>query len=286
MFMNQRLTVWAGLVVATVLLSGCATPSKTISEAGFPLENSQIFILASQNELATEASSTDPMAAGGGLLGVLITSAVDSSRNRRAETAVIELRDSLIDFEIADEFLLRMEQAGLAEQLSTADPVVLREAITADPERAQFIQVSPMVQMNNELSALEIELWIRMMDTRPNGLPRAGPFWQGYKFIHPMPEPESGRSREDYAEAWLALGPEELKTLIATGMEVTIAAAMTHFRDRTPTPALGPRQIVPDYSRRLPYDLHHEVDDWVWLILRGFPSEMIIVHRDFVQPRA
>ncbi|MGY6631026.1 MAG: hypothetical protein ACXIUL_08465 [Wenzhouxiangella sp.] len=284
--MNQRLTAWAGLVVAALLLSGCATPSKTISETGFPLENSEVYILASQNELSTEASSTDPMAAGGGLLGVLIVSAVDSSRNRRAEEAVTELRDSLIDFAIADEFLLRMEQAGLAEQLSTTQPIVLREAITADPERAQFIQVSPTVQLNNELSALEIVLWIRVMETRNNGMPKAGPFWQGYKFIHPMPEPESGRGREDYAEAWLALGPDQLKTLITTGMDVTVAAAMTHFRDRTQTPALGTRKIVPDYSRRLPYELHHEVGDWMWLVLGGFPAEMIIVHRDFVQPRA
>lgn len=280
----RRPAFWAGLFVVSAWLSGCAT-TQSISDVGFPLDDSALYVSATQSELATASSSTNPMAAGGGLLGVLIVHGIDSSRNRRAEEAVAELRDALLDFPIADEFVHRLQASGLPGQLSRLDPTILTETPASDfAHTRDFIELHPKVQLANDLAALEVSIWIRRFELNNRNQPRFAGFAQGYKFVHPLPEPDNGTSRADYAEAWLAMGPEAIEALIRQGMDLTIDAASYHVGNGSLTSRTATRYRIPDYSSRLPYDLRRLNGDWFWLSTRPNPREIIITHRSAALP--
>ncbi len=280
----HRSTLCALAVAVVAALSGCAS-TKTISEVGFPLSESDVYITAYQNELDTEASSTNPGAAGGGVLGVLIASTIDSTRNRRAEEAVAELRDSLIDFAIADEFSRKIVESELPQQVSLIAPRILTDEPTADFQHDRdFIDIRPAVRLSNDLSALEVSILIREFELTNREQPRFSGFGQQYIFVHALPQPEGGRSRTDYAEAWLALGVEAIERLIVFGMDAAIEAAQLHFREGELALASTTRYRIPDYSQRARYHVWRETDELLWMLLRPTSDEIIIAKRDSVVP--
>lgn len=279
LFDSNRMVFWAFFLGATVALTGCGT-TRSISDVGFPLDDSVVYITAVQNELETATSSTNPGAAGGGLLGVLIAHSIDSTRNRRAEDAVGELRDAMIDFSIADEFLQRLLDSELPASLSRLEPVALREDPGAEFAHHQhFIELHPSARLSNNLAALEVVIWLREFELNNRNRPRFAGFAQSYKFVHPLPEPGTGNSRLDYAEAWLELGADAIETLIRQGMDTTIDAALVHLQDESLASRTSARYRVPDYSNRMAYELRRETDDWIWLSTVPAPREIIIVNR-------
>jgi len=216
---------------------------------------------------------------------VLIAHSIDSTRNRRAEEAVAELRDAMIDFPIADEYLQRLMEAGLPGQLSRIEPRILREPPGADFEHVRdFIELHPSVQLSNNLAALEVSIWIREFELNNRNRPRFAGFAHSYKFVHPLPEPEAGNSRADYAEAWLALGADVIETLIRQGMGATVEAALTHLQNGTLVPGTPARYRIPDYTNRLAYQLRRDAGEFLWLSLRQTPNEIVIIRRDATDP--
>ncbi len=283
MFNNRRLAFWAFILIVSAALTGCAT-TKSISDVGFPLAGSVVYITAVQNELQTETSSTNPAAGGGGLLGVLIAHSIDSTRNRRAEEAVTELRNALIDFPIADEFSQAVIESGLPGRLSLIEPRLLREAPGADFQHERdFVELHPKVQLSNNLAALEVSIWIREFELNNKNRPRFTGFAQGYKYVHPLPEPAAGKNRTDYAEAWLTLGADAIEGLIRLGMDATIEAALTHLNDRGFVHGTPNRYRIPDYTNRLAYQVRRETGDLLWLNARATPDETIIASRAAVE---
>lgn len=282
MFKNHRLAFCVFVVVVSAGLSGCVT-TRSVSDVGFPLNDSVVYITAIQNELETEASSTNAMAAGGGLLGLLITHSIDSSRNRRAEEAVVELRDALIDFAIAEEFSERIIQSGLAGQLSLLDPKVLTEEPEADYQhQGDFLELHPKVQLSNDLSALEVSIWIRTFELNKRKRPIFAGFSQAYTYVHALSEPAAGNDRSDYAEAWLSMGSEALEELILFGMETAVETARQHLQQGDAGSGTGVRYRVPDYSNRIKYHVWHETVDLLWLRVRPTSNEIIITPRGAV----
>lgn len=280
---HQCPAFWLVLFLLPATLSGCVT-TKSMSEVGFPLDNSDIYITAVQNELETEASSTNAWAAGGGLLGVLIVHAIDSSANRRAEDAVTDLRNSLIEFAIAEEFSRRIIDSGLAEQLSRAKPKVLFKVPDDDFEHERdFIELHPRVQLTNDLSALEVSIWIREFELTKRKQARFAGFSQGYTFAHALPDPVEEDDRAAYAEAWLDLGIEEIKDLILLGMETTIKAAHAHLQEFDLALSQSDYSI-PNYTGRKRYQVWRETEDLLWLVADTNSSEVIIARRDIVLP--
>lgn len=280
----KRLFLLGGALTMAVAVTGCSTP-RTVADVGFPLATSDLHIAAHQQELVVETSQSNAMAFGGGVVGVLVAASVDGTRNRRAEDAVTELREALSDFSMSDEFLQRIETAGLAAQLSTRQPLILRDERGEDfVYSGPFIDVTPVVRMNNAMSALEVELsvWERELNSR--GRPRIPNFVQSYQYVYPLAEPASGKSRDDYAQAWLEMGPDAIKELIREGMDQTVHAAMIHFRDRELTPALKMRYHMPRYSNRIAYNLHRDAGDWVWLSRPPVVSTMLITRSAFAVP--
>lgn len=221
-------TFGAGTVVAAIsilALSGCATISG-IDEQQLPKSDWPIDLDVSQQEVAVEAAQTNPMAAGGGLLGVLIVSAVDKNRNQKAEDAVTELRDLLIDYPFGARFEQLLVESRVLETLSTDGPVSVLMQPRADyktvPLAGKTFLVKPRVEFSNDLSNLNVMLLVAGQVPDEKGRPGKGSFVQIYQYVHPLSAPESGKKREDYAAVWLGYGKERLAGMIESGLRVSI----------------------------------------------------------------
>ncbi|AKS41826.1 hypothetical protein [Wenzhouxiangella marina] len=279
MFYRYRSPVW-GAFLCLLFLSGCVT-TKPISEVGFPLEESGVFITATQKELETEASNTNAMAAGGGLLGVLIVHAIDSSKNRRAEEAIGSIRDALIDVPLAEEFSQRILDSGLTDQISVLEPEILYEVLDEDYEYTRdFIGISPTVRITNDLSDLKVSLALSEFSIDNRNRPRYTGFSQSYTFVHPLPEPDEDDDRDAYAEAWLAMGVDEKRELIFRGMDATIQAAIAHIEEGDWSMDADRRYRIPDYTGRIRYFHVGGTDETHWLVMNKNVREVLIVQHD------
>lgn len=250
--------------LAVTALTGCVT-TKPMSETEFPHADWDVIINATQQEIATETSSTNPMAAGGGLLGVLIVHAIDSTKNRRAEDAVTGLRDKLIEFDVADEYSMMIIESGVPERLSRLEPLVNREPwdYKTRPLERHVVTLDPGVVFTNDLSALVVELVATEYEADDQGRPNATGFSQIYRYVYPLSEPENGANREDYANVWLTHDTSELEQLILQGMDTTIEMLEFHIEERA-LEVSEPQFRVKDYGTAVLREWHRR-DGLVWL---------------------
>jgi len=262
--LSRRVSAFAVFCLAATVLTGCVT-TKPMSETEFPHADWDVVLNATQQEIATETSSTNPMAAGGGLLGVLIVHAVDSSKNRRAEEAVTGLRDKLIDLDVADEYSTLIIESGVPERLSRLEPLVNREPwdYKTDPLERHVVTLDPAVAFSNDLSALVVELAAKEYEADDQGRPNSTGFSQIYRYVHPLPKPEEGDDREDYANVWLTHETSELEHLIVRGMKTTIEMLEFHIEERA-LEVSEPRFRVKNYTTA-PLREWHRRDGQVWL---------------------
>lgn len=200
-----------------------------------PKTNWAIELDVSQHELAVEASQTNPMAAGGGLLGVLIVSAVDKHRNQKAEDAVTGLRDLLIDYPFSERFEQLLIESGVFSSLSADGRINVRTQARPDYKREplegeQFL-VRPRVEFSNDLSNLTVMLAVSGQVPDAKGRPGKGSFGEIYQYVLPLAAPASGKKREDYAGVWLGHGKEQLAAMVESGLRTTIEMLRADLRE-------------------------------------------------------
>ena len=242
------------VIAIAVLGAGCATTThlrdQPMPKTGWPVE-----IYLSQEEVGTEASATNPMAAGGGLLCVLIVHAIDKSKNTKAEDAATPLRDLLIDYPMVERFETMFADSGLATQLSPSGDVVVRQRARADfkvePLKQSTLVIAPTVEFSNDLSNLRVALQISELVPDERGRAAPGSARGTYYYIHPLADMDDKAGREEHVQAWIALGRDRLVELIEEGLQVTIAMARSDLLD-------GPLAVteqglrVSDLDRPLP----------------------------------
>lgn len=220
----------ASLVV--FMLAGCAT-SVPIAEAGLPRPGWPVEIYATQQEVAVDVSSANAMIAGGGLLGAVIFSSIDKSRNQKAEDAVTGIRDLLISYPISERFAGKIKRSGLVARLTTGSQVNVQREFRPDfseqPLAEPMIRLVPEVAFSNDLSQLEIRLIVAELKPNERGRPERDGFWSRYSVTRFMEEPPSGKKREDYANAWSSLGLETLQAYIEEAMDMTVETAVAHI---------------------------------------------------------
>ncbi len=280
----RRLGVAASVLLASGALTGCVT-TKPMSETEFPHSDWDVVINATQQEIETETSSTDPMMAGGGLLGVLIVHAVDSSKNSSAEDAVTGLRDKLLTFDVSEEFSVRILESGVAERLSQVDPLVSREPrdFRADPLSRHAVTLDPTVKFSNDLSTLVVQLVASEYEADDRGRPKWTGFTQTYQYLHPLPEPEAGDKRDHYADAWMDHETEALEGLIARGMDATIAMLDYHVQERG-FEVSDARYRIKDYWNRTRYREWRREDSLVWLAGSDDARTVMAVDEQSLEP--
>lgn len=228
--------VFTVVAVSVLFLSGCATFSG-IDEQELPKTGWAVELDVSQHEVAVEASQTNPMMAGGGLLGVMIASAVDKHRNQKADDAVTELRDLLIEYPFSSRFEQMLIESGVLDTLTVASRVEVRTQTrpdyTSEPIAGETFLVKPRVEFSNDLSNLSVMLLVAGQVPDSKGRPGKDSFAQIYEYVLPLSLPESGKKREDYAAIWAGYGKARLGEMIETGMLVAIEMLRSDAREGT-----------------------------------------------------
>lgn len=240
--------------VSILFLSGCAT-YQGVDEQTLPKTGWAIELDVSQHEVAVETSQTNPMAAGGGLLGVLIVSAVDKNRNQKAEDAVTELRDLLVEYPFGSRFEQLLVESGVLDALTVAGSVQVwtqpRPDYKDEPIAGETFLVKPRVEFSNDLSNLKVMLLVAGQVPDDKGHPGKGSFAQIYEYVLPLAAPETGKKREDYAAIWAGYGKQRMSEIIEAGMGVAIE--MLRSDSREGTLALTDKKIrVADLATPLP----------------------------------
>ena len=265
--MCYRILNLTAICTALAMVAGCAT-SVPVSEANLPKPGWPVEVYATQQEVTAEASATNPMMAGGGLLGVVITSAIDKSRNQKAEDAVTELRDLLIAYPVSERFAEKIVQSGVAAYFSTTQEVAVQHEFRADfseqPLEDPMIRFVPKVAFSNDLSELEVSLVVAALRPDDHGKPEPDALWTRYKVVRFMDDPEAGKKRKDYARAWADLGLEALQMRIEQAMDETLKMAAAHVAAGV-LPLSEQDVVVDNYSLgKLKLSRWREDGDYVW----------------------
>ncbi|MFT3866989.1 MAG: hypothetical protein QM715_00695 [Nibricoccus sp.] len=96
----KRAGFYAPVILALSLFSGCATaPRIPLTTAGSQIAPSQVLLGIDTQEIGT---SIDPSAAGaaaGGLIGAIVDLSIENSRAKKAEQAIIPVRNALIGYD-------------------------------------------------------------------------------------------------------------------------------------------------------------------------------------------
>ncbi|GAB4113715.1 MAG: hypothetical protein Tsb0027_01270 [Wenzhouxiangellaceae bacterium] len=212
-------------VIAVTILSACG---KTIgiSETALPKSDWPVIVAMTQQEIDVAASVTNPMVAGGGILGFIIASSIDNSKNKNAEAAIASIRDLLIEYKMAGRFYELMESSDVAALLSTNS--IMETSMehgrdySANPlKQAQFI-IIPRVEFSNDMSTLWVVLNVSGQVPNEKGKPGDKSFYGLYKYLYPLEEPPAGDDRVDYVAVWSELGKSKLIDIIEQGMISTI----------------------------------------------------------------
>jgi len=238
------------LSVAVVHLAGCAS-SIPLSEAQLPRDGWQTRIDATQKEVESEASNTNAMAGGGGLLGVLIAHGIDSTRNSRAQDALVPIRNLLIEYPLMDRFVELIRASDIPAELTTNAQLNVSHELPDNAPQPESMSLVPRVIFTNRLSALMVRLHFTEIGRAKDGDPEATGVHQTYEFAWPIEEPSSGDYREDYSDVWVAKGREEMISLIELGMNETVAMFSQHLKQ--PHLQLSERKYrIPNYNRLQP----------------------------------
>jgi len=253
--MKRSRVVILAAALSILSLSGCAT-HQGIGEQTLPKTGWAIELDVAQHEVAVEASAqASAMGSGGGLIGALIGSAFDKHRNQKAEDAVTELRDLLIEYPFSSRFEQLLTESGVLDSLSVAAQVDVltqpRPDYKSEPITGETFLVKPRVEFTNDLSNLNVMLLVAGQVPDEKGRPGKGSFAEIYEYVLPLSAPESGKKREDYAAIWAGYGKERLSEIIESGMLVVIEMLRSDAREGTP--ALTETRIkVVDLAAPLP----------------------------------
>ena len=256
---------WVKICLSFVVfaITGCAS-TLTMEESEFPRNGWDIQIIADQNEIEIDEQSTNPGAAGGGLLGVLIVHAIDSSANNRAEDAVTQIRDQLARYPISEAFSERLKESGVLQRLSTNSEVTIaREAIPSDTlADNNTIRVMPRVLFSNDLSTLLVRLRVWEGELGSDGkLDSTGAVFN-YESFESIPEPDVGDKREHFAEVWVNKEVDLIIGMIEDGMDRTIAMLERHLLE--PSPVLSSKNVKLPQNRPFRVKEWRREDGWVW----------------------
>ncbi|MBX3711377.1 MAG: hypothetical protein KF800_05405 [Lysobacter sp.] len=215
--MFKRLLMTVALVATTFNVSA-AKPQALPMPLGeqYPVE-----VVLNQQEIAVDVSATNPMAAGGGLLGALIVAGVDNARTKNAEERIVPLRDMLITYRFNE----AMEQAirakvpspGITESPAFNIQSSMLGAIDAQ-NRQQLapyaLVLTPRYAFDNKFHAMTVKITAQVVErsVKSNGKTKLAISFNRV-YTHHVQLPAPGEV-DDNVKAWQALGGPRLVELL------------------------------------------------------------------------
>ncbi|MGY6519466.1 MAG: hypothetical protein ACXIUZ_12225 [Lysobacteraceae bacterium] len=227
----------AAAALCVFVVSGCVTrpahwgPQKDLPR---PLATEMtVEVRVPSEEIAVHVMPGNAAMYGGGLLGVLIQTSVDSARARGAEGRVAQIRDAMAGNDY------REISRQLVEQhldRSLVAPVLDLELLTASLEqqrldatlgsRRNVMVLEHDYYFEAAFGHIQVELVARIGDRVVDGRRMNEEnmrYYNRFYYTVPLPEAETVRGRDDRAEAWYAMGAEAIDAIVREGMRETIA---------------------------------------------------------------
>ncbi|RFF29937.1 hypothetical protein [Wenzhouxiangella sediminis] len=230
-------------LTACLLLSACATTRYT--EGEFPRRNADLDILATQQEIESEAWRPHPLFVGtgaalagasGGLAMGLVGFGMMDAKKEDATKALAPLRERLDGYDFGSQFAARIQSADITERLvADAEPVVWDPPGPPEDREIErrLITIEPRVQLSSDMRSLLVDIEVWEFFPRDGYTPSRKGFSQTYRFLWPLADGDD-LEREEAAAAWLERPREDLVALIETGMAHTVGMLETHLKQGTP----------------------------------------------------
>lgn len=183
-------------------------------------------------EIGVAVAQGDAMAAGGGLIGVLVQSAVDGVRARGAEQRVAEIRNQLVgnDYrEVSREAVeTHLDRSLVAPDLAvTLSTQSVEQELAAGElaDRRNVMVLEHTYYFDEHFSFVQVQLGASLGDRRidRNRVREENMrFYNRYYYTVPLADLDNIPKREDRVAAWATGGPEVIDAAIRDGMRETI----------------------------------------------------------------
>jgi len=203
-----------------------------------------------QVELVVESVRTDAMAAGGGVLGVMIATGLDNAAAKKDEVRVGPIRDVMLGVDLNTRFtqalVSGLDAPALAESLAFEvhpESRRARQLRIALPSRERVLDLDLQYALTPGFRSLRVSanalLGVRTVDRkilRPKGhrLFRV-------EYLVPLPGDEKGLKEDQRAALWASLGQEKIVSLVESGIAEVVAMLNYWLPEPGHFPADAPR---------------------------------------------
>ncbi|MEO6066235.1 MAG: hypothetical protein ABIP49_10710 [Lysobacterales bacterium] len=219
--------------VLCLLLVGCATPRTKLPPGTFPVAGAlPVEMYVGQQEIVIDAQQTNAMAAGGGLIGALIVSAIDNVAGSRDERRMGPIRDRLVDFDMRTLMQRELEEglvaAQLAERLEFEAIPETRIALLGRNElrsRPKVLSIDADYALGYDLRSLRVTFDARYGNRTIDGKRDRSKPIRTSRVTHvvSLPDDHARMKEDELAGLWAALGTESLKSMLAAGVDDAVA---------------------------------------------------------------
>lgn len=234
--MGRNLKAAAVAAVCALMASGCvSTPEHWGPQAELPkplAATMPVEVRVVSEEIAVHVPAGNAMAYGGGLLGVLVQTAVDNARAKGAEGRVAEIRDLMagndyrtVSREMVENHLDRGLVAPELDIETRGDSIQQQLAAGELTTRRDVMVIEHDYYFHEQFQHVQVELVARIGDRvvddkRMNEENMR--YYNRFYYTAPLPGVDSIRGRDERAEAWFALGADAIDAMIRDGMRETV----------------------------------------------------------------
>lgn len=257
-------------LVATSFAASAAKPQALPMPLGeqYPVE-----LVLHQQELAVDVQSTAGIGMQFGLIGALISSAVDNANAKKAEARVAPLRDALIAYRFNERFEAELRSKLASEGISPDPKLMVMPSVWDAPSAqggsdvpASAMVIIPRYAMDFDFGRMYVQMIVQIVDRerKSNGkLKTRYRATRVYNFSHRL---EGGKA-DDYPATWQNLPPNALANMVDQSVRHIIDMMVYDFgaqgRSEWTANAKKGRAKLGNYEygglevRR--------GDDWIWL---------------------
>ncbi|MFD0726876.1 hypothetical protein [Lysobacter brunescens] len=267
--MFKRLIMSVALVAMSFVVSA-AKPQALPMPLG---EQLPVEVVLHQQELAVDVHSTAGLGMQFGLVGALISSAVDNANAKKAEARVAPLRDALISYRFNERFEAEL-RAKLASEGISADPQLMvlsssRDFIgaQADADVPKYAMViAPRYAMDFDFGRMYVQASVYIVDRERKSNGKLKTRYRAsrvYNFSHRI---EGGKA-DDYPATWQNLPPNAMADMLDRSVRHVTDMIVYDFS------AQGRSEWTASVKKTSAKLGNHEYgglevrrgDDWIWL---------------------
>ena len=206
------------ILVAVVLAAFCSSSFAGQKPPPTPIaDHLSVEMLLEQQEIQADSSSSAMVGAQFGLIGALISSAVDNAAAKKAQARVAPLRDALVDYPFNERFERAIRSRMPADGISP-DPVVTvltKPWSAADgdrmPRTALVLTPKYALSFNSSRIYVTVQVAYVTREIRKDKIKARIPSWRRYSFEFEIP---ADKDVDANTAKWVAMPQRALKSML------------------------------------------------------------------------